>query len=66
MVEKPFEYCTFFAFADDGNRTRDVCAASESAIHYSIASRLLTDHGSNDEGDPAEEVHPAVQLDRLL
>ena len=66
MVEKPSEYCTLFAFADSGNRTRDVCAASESTNHYSIASRLLTDHGSDDEGGAAEEVHPAGQLDRLL
>ena len=28
------------AFADGGNRTRAACAASECAIHYSIASRL--------------------------
>ena len=28
------------AFADGGNRTRATCAASECAIHYSIASRL--------------------------
>ena len=27
------------AFADGGNRTRAACAASECAIHYSIASR---------------------------
>ena len=66
MGEKPSEYCTLFAFADDGNRTRDVSAASESAKRYFIASRLLTDHGSDDEGDAAEEVDPAVQLDRLF
>ena len=30
-----------FVFAEDGNQTRDTCAASTCAIHYTIASRQL-------------------------
>ena len=30
-----------FAFAAGGNQTRDACAASTCAIHYTIASRQL-------------------------